>query len=104
MQRNGMQETAYQILIGDLVDDPSIRKQVELSGPYDLVVANIVAGVIIPLTPLIPGYLKPGAPYLVSGIIKDRLEEVLCQLHNCGFEPEQIKTSEEWNAILAYRK
>jgi ribosomal protein L11 methyltransferase len=104
MERNGFEPSAYKILIGDVLADPQIKRKVREQGPYDLVAANIVAGVILPLTPLISDCIKPGAPYLVSGIIRDRLEEVLACLRSSGFEPETVQIVEDWNAILAYRK
>ena len=59
---------------GNLIDDP--RLQQEVGEGYDIVVANILADVIIPLSPVIPRHLKKGGIYISSGIIDFKEEPV----------------------------
>lgn len=74
---NGMCAPRYTILEGDLVE--------QISGEYDVVLANIVADAIKLLSPAIPKFLKSNGIYIVSGIIAERGEEVETCLTECGF-------------------
>ena len=103
VRMNGLEEERYEVLIGDVLSDASVQQTVDSKGPYDVIVANIVAGIIIPLSALTPDYCASGTPFLVSGIIREREEEVLEALKKNGFAPAEIKRDEEWVAILSYR-
>lgn len=103
VRMNGIPEEKYEVLIGDILSDAAVQDVVGGKGPYDIIVANIVAGIIIPLSSLTPAYCVPGTPFVVSGIIREREEEVLEALRKNGFEPAEIKRDEEWVAILSYR-
>ena len=96
---NGIYEAHYHIKTGDVLTDAGLQRLIE--GKYDLVVANIVADVILRLAPLAKGYCKPGAPFIVSGIIDERLDEVRSALRNAGFSIEDEKNAEGWNALLS---
>ena len=74
---NGFTEPQYRMIQGDLVQ--------QISGQYELVVANIVADAIIMLSKNISTFLKPGGTYIVSGIIDTREQEVVAALTACGF-------------------
>ena len=71
-----------------------------VNGRYDMVAANIVADVILELNGSILGYLKPGAVYLMSGIIDRREEEILASLKD-RFDILEIKRDRGWTAIAA---
>ena len=96
---NGLGNAHYHIKIGDVLTDARLQRLI--AGRYDLVVANIVADVIIRLAPLAKGYCKPGAPFIVSGVIDERRDEVLAALRAAGFTVEDMKNAEGWNAILS---
>ena len=96
---NGIDQSSYQVLIGDLLTDEALRARI--AGQYDLICANIVADVIIRLSPLAKSLAKPGAPFLVSGVIDERRDEVLQTLEQTGFSIEAVRQSESWVAILA---
>ena len=96
---NGLGNAHYHIKIGDVLTDARLQRLI--AGQYDVVVANIVADVIIRLAPLAKGYCKPGAPFIVSGIIDERRDEVLAALRVAGFTVEDMKNAEGWNAILS---
>lgn len=104
VRMNGVDEEKYETLIGDILSDSSVQASVADRGKYDIIVANIVAGIIIPLSALVPAYCDSGVPFLVSGIIREREEEVLAALRENGFEPAEIHRDEEWVAILSYRR
>ena len=95
---NGIADDRYEVIIGDLLEDESLRARI-LSG-YDVVAANIVAGVIIALTPFARACCKAGAPFLVSGIIDEREDEVKAAVIKEGFTVETILRSEGWVAML----
>ena len=74
---------------------------VDLSGgKYDFCVANIVADIIIRMLPDIDGYLKPGAPLILSGIINERAEEVRKCAIALGFTIEREISENDWIGML----
>ena len=68
---------------------------------YDIVVANILADVIIPLASVVPDYLVPGGLFISSGIMEDRSEDVQAALLSAGFEILEVEYMGEWTAIVA---
>ena len=92
--------SGYFIRIGDILSDEKFRD--DISGRrYDIVLANIVANVIIAFAPVIPQLLKPDGKLIASGIIADRLDEVLDALKENGLEAVEICSGEDWRAVLA---
>ena len=71
MLANGILEKQFELLIGNIIDDQKIRDQVGYE-KYDIVAANILPIVLLPLTPLITKHLKKGGIYITSGIIADK--------------------------------
>lgn len=96
---NGITEKSYTILIGDVNADKHLQKRI--AGEYDIVVANIVADVILQLTPAAYALCKKNAPFIVSGIIDERVEEVVEKLRVTGFSVESVSHGDCWNAILS---
>ncbi len=74
------------------------------SGRYDLVIANIVADIIIRLNSGAAGYMKPEAVYIISGVIADRLDEVLNSLGENAFTAIEVLSMGYWRAIAARLK
>ena len=68
---------------------------------YDIVLANIVADVIIPLAALAPAFLAPGGTFVCSGIIDGREDEVAAALARAGFTVTAHDTLEEWHCFTA---
>ena len=68
---------------------------------YDIVVANILADVIIPLSSVIPDYLVPGGTFITSGITADRAEDVRSAMKEAGFEVLETKQMGEWVSVVA---
>ena len=95
---NGVNAAQYDVRIGDLLEDETLRAGIRK--PYDVVAANIVAGVIIALAPFAKTCCKKGAPFIVSGIIDEREDEVKTALEGDGFTVEHILRSEGWVAML----
>ena len=80
---------------GDVIENSELRATFKT---YDLVAANIVADVIIALSPYVTGFMKPEGVFVCSGIINERAEEVKSALENAGLEIINAKQSEEWTA------
>ncbi len=97
-EMNGVNSDRYDVLIGDLLEDEALRSRIRRD--YDVVAANIVAGVIIAIAPFAKTCCKPGAPFIVSGIIDEREDEVKAALVKDGFTIEKILRSEGWVAML----
>ncbi|HIS69315.1 MAG TPA: 50S ribosomal protein L11 methyltransferase [Candidatus Gallacutalibacter stercoravium] len=85
----------FHAICGNLTD------QIPPQGQYDLVVANIVADVVITLTKDVKKYLKPGAIYLMSGIIDTRADDVFQALEQAGFTIVQQQQEKGWVALAA---
>ena len=95
---NGIGRDRYTVRWGNVVTDRALQK--ELGGEYDVVVANIVADVIIGISPQVRPFLKEGGLFLCSGIIDDRAEEVEDHLRRDGWEILETHTSEGWFSFL----
>ena len=95
-EHNDISEKQYTALCGNIIEDESL-----VSGTFEIVVANIVADVIIALSPIISRYIEKGGLFIVSGIIDDRVNDVEDALKSHGFEVEQILEQEGWAAMSA---
>ncbi len=95
---NGVGRDRYTVRWGDVVTDQALRQ--ELGGPYDVVVANIVADVIKALASTVRPLVKEGGIFLCSGIIDDRAEEVAQCLRDNGWTIAEIRSSEGWFSYL----
>ena len=97
-EMNGLSQEGYEIYIGNLLDDEALRAKI--GGPYPVVAANIVADVIIGLTPYAKTVVAPGGWFIVSGIIDDRAAETEAKLKQTGFEVTKVISSDCWYAML----
>lgn len=100
MRANGLEEAGFELIIGNLIDDKSVQDEVGYEC-YDCIAANILAQVLIPLTPQAVKALKPGGIYITSGIIDDKEEEVANALKAAGLEIVEINHMGEWVSIVA---
>lgn len=99
MQINRLPMEGNHFFHGNLIDDAELQKKV--GEAYDIVVANILADIIIPLTPVIPKHIKKGGIYIVSGIIDFKEEVVRKAVADAGFEILGIGSQGEWRSITA---
>ena len=95
---NGVGRDRYTVRWGDVVTDQALRQ--ELGGPYDVVVANIVADVIKALASTVRPLVREGGIFLCSGIIDDRAEEVAQCLRDNGWTIAETRSSEGWFSYL----
>ena len=88
----------FHAVAGNILDednDPALQKAVG-DAPYDVIVSNIVADVIIALSKQIRRHLRPGGTWIVSGILSDRAAEVKNAVKEAGFSVIEEKRKKEW--------
>ena len=95
---NGIGADKMTAWAGDIIADSSLRARI--GGGYQLVLANIVADVIIPLSAVVRQFMAPGAVFICSGIIEHRWPETEAALISNGFEILDHKSEEEWHCFV----
>ncbi len=95
---NGVDNARFRVEIGDALSDEPLRARI--ADPYDVIAANIVSGVIIALAPFARQCAKPGARFVVSGIIDEREAEVAGALAKAGFHLQETSRLGGWVAML----
>ena len=95
---NGIGADKMTAWAGDIIADSSLRARI--GGGYQLVLANIVADVIIPLSAVVRQFMAPGAVFNCSGIIEHRWPETEAALISNGFEILDHKSEEEWHCFV----
>lgn len=100
---NGFGADRFRALTGDVVKDRRFMQQLAAEG-YDLVCANIVAGVLVRLAPVVPHFLKPNGRFLCSGILRERETEVRDALETAGLCVIRTLQTEQWCCLLVCRK
>ncbi len=95
---NGIGADKMTAWAGDIIADASLRARI--GGGYQLVLANIVADVIIPLSAVVRQFMAPGAVFICSGIIEHRWPETEAALISNGFEILDHKSEEEWRCFV----
>lgn len=98
MRRNQIEQTKYHFYCGDLISDPKIKDMISVK-EYDIVVANILADIIIPMAPVVYLYLKKGGYFITSGIIDFKENPVKEALIEAGFEIIETNYQGEWVSI-----
>ena len=98
--RNGFDETRFRACTGDVITDRSRMEELSRGG-YDIVCANIVAGVLVQLMPVIPRFLRSGATFLCSGILNEREAEVRQAIEQAGLSVTESRHKDEWCCLLA---
>lgn len=97
---NGIDPERFTMMIGNIITDKEVQNQVGYEC-YDIVVANILADVLVPLTPVIIHQLKKGGIYITSGIIDDKEETVVEAVKNAGLEVLEVTYQGEWVSVTA---
>lgn len=102
-KNNGIKEEQFHLLIGDIITDQKIQDAVGYDS-YDIVVANILADVLVPLTPVIVHHLKSGGVYITSGIINDKEDVVREAVTGAGLDILEVTYQGEWVCITAGKR
>ena len=100
MDNNGISRDQYEVMIGNIIDDKAVQDKVGYE-KYDIVAANILADVLVPLTPVIIHQMKPGAVYITSGIIEDKENVVVEAVKAAGLEVLEVNHQGEWVSVVA---
>ena len=97
---NGIPVEAFDMMIGNIIDDKEVQDRVGYE-KYDIVTANILADVLVPLTSVIVHQMKPGAVYITSGILDVKEEVVKEAVVAAGLEVVEVTHQGEWVSVTA---
>lgn len=100
MEVNGIGKDQYEVMIGNIIDEKEIQDKVGYE-KYDIVAANILADVLVPLTPVIVNQMKPGGIYITSGIIEEKETTVVDAVRAAGLEVLEVTHQGEWVSVTA---
>ncbi len=95
-QKNNISDNIYTAECGNIIDDDTLVERVGTG--YDLVCANIVADVLVAMSPRFKGFLKNDGTLIISGIIDNRKDEVIDVVKSKGFELLEVREKEDWVA------
>lgn len=97
---NGISPEQFELLIGNIITEKEVQDKVGYEC-YDIVVANILADVLVPLTPVIVNQMKKGGIYITSGIIDDKEQTVVDAVKAAGLEVLEVTYQGEWVSVTA---
>ena len=100
---NGFAAPEFTALTGNVTADKPLMDTLR-QAHYDLVLVNIVADVIIGLSPVLPNFLEANSTLICSGILDTRLQDVCAALEKAGLEVIQQRSREDWRCVVARRK
>ena len=103
MKANGIAGSSFQMMIGNIITDQAIQDSVGYEC-YDIVVANILADVLVQLTPVIVHHMKKGGIYITSGIINTKEETVREAVEAAGLKLLEVTYQGEWVSVTARRE
>ena len=99
---NGLTAPKFRAVTGNVIGDKAMMESLS-EGGYDVVLANIVADVIIPLSAVVPHFLRPDGVFICSGILNTRLPEVERAIEAAGLTITQREMQEDWCRLTARR-
>lgn len=97
---NNVSEDQFEVWAGNILEDEALGEKVGYE-KYDIVVANILADVLVPLTPIALKHMKKGAYYITSGIIDMKENEVVNAIKENGLEVVEVTYQGEWVSVTA---
>ena len=103
MDNNGISRDQYEVMIGNIIDDKEVQDTVGYE-KYDIVTANILADVLVPLTPVIVNQMKKGAYYITSGILDVKEEVVVKAVKDAGLQLVEVTHQGEWVSVTARKE
>ncbi len=99
-ESNDIADDSFSLILGNIIDDAEVQESVGLE-KYDIITANILAGVLIPLAPQAKKHLKDGGVFITSGILDVKENEVREAFEKEGFKIIEITRQGEWVSITA---
>ncbi len=103
MLQNNIPDDKFRMMIGNIITDQKVRDDVGYE-KYDVVVANILADVLVPLTPVVKDHIKKGGIYITSGIIDGKEVIVKEAMEKAGFKVLDINSQGEWRSVTAVKE
>lgn len=101
-ESNGIDKDKFRMLTGNIITEKTVQDAVGY-GCYDIVAANILADVLVLLTPVIVEQLKAGGIYITSGIIDDKEETVVEAVRQAGLTVLEVTYQGEWVSVTAQK-
>lgn len=95
-EKNNISDELYKTYFGNILTDEKLADDID--GKYDMITANIVADVLIAMKDHFVRYLRDGGTLIVSGIIEERMDEVLTAIEGVGFTRCEVSIKEGWAA------
>lgn len=102
-EANDIKDETFDMLIGNIIDDKEVQDTVGYE-KYDIVTANILADVLVPLTPVIVNQMKKGAYYITSGILDVKEEVVVEAVKDAGLQLVEVTHQGEWVSVTARKE
>ena len=99
---NGLTAPRFTAVTGNVIGDKAMMERLSAGG-YDVVLANIVADVIVPLSAVVPHFLRPDGVFICSGILNTRLPEVIAAIASSGLTITQQEMQDDWCRLTARR-
>ena len=103
MKNNGIRPEDFTMMIGNIITEKKVQDKVGYEC-YDIVMANILADVLVPLTPVIVNQMKKGAVYITSGIIDDKEDTVVQAVEAAGLKVLEVTYQGEWVSVTARKE
>lgn len=103
LEANEIPKEAMEVYIGNLIDDKSLREKAGYEA-YDLVTANILTEVLVPLTPVVKEHLKPGGLYITSGILEEKEGIIRKAVEEAGLELVEVTRQNDWVSVTARKR
>lgn len=104
MEKNGIATDKFNMIIGNIIDDKAVQDEAGYEC-YDIVLANILAGVLVELTPVVVNQMKKGAVYITSGIINDgdKEKQVIAAMEAAGLKVIDVSYQGEWVSVTGQK-
>lgn len=103
LQANDVPEDQFEMMIGNILTDSPVQERAGQE-PFDLAVANILADVLVPLSPVVARYLKKGGLYITSGILDQKEAEVRQAVEQAGMKVVETTCQGEWVSLTAIKE
>ncbi len=101
-RENGIAPEQFEMVTGNIITDKEVQDQAGYAC-YDIVVANILAEVLVPLTPVIVHQMKPGGVYITSGILKEKEKLVAEAMEAAGLAVAEVTYQGEWASVTGVK-
>ena len=99
LESNDIPEEMMDVMIGNLIDDPEVQDAVGYE-KYDIVAANILADVLVMLTPQVICHMKKGGLYITSGILAEKEQIVRDAMEKAGLQVKDVTAQGEWVCVV----